>query len=170
MHIQTLHDRPEFIGQVATLIHTEWPYEFEGISLQTWTEEFQTLEGADRTTFIAIEDSRLLGTACLDIEDLPQRPEISPWLASVYVMPEARSRGLGSRLVQAVEQEAWTRDVPRLHLHTTDRESFYAQHGWTTLEHLQAWNKNVALMYKDIPEHAPEYAREKTLGEQPHAR
>ena len=149
MHIQTLRDRPEFFEQVAALIHTEWPYEFEGISLQTWSTQFQTLEGVDRTTFVALEDSRLLGTACLDIEDLPERPELGPWLASLYVMPEARSRGLGSRLVQAVEQEAWTRGVPRLHLHTPNHEGYYAQQGWTTLEHLQAWNKNVALMCKD---------------------
>jgi GNAT superfamily N-acetyltransferase len=149
MQIQALRDRPEFIGQVAALIHNEWPYEFEGISLQTWTEQFQTLEGLDRTTFIAIEDSRLLGTACLDVEDLPERPDLSPWLASVYVIPEARSRGLGSQLVQAVEREAWTQGVPRLHLQTPEHEHYYAQQGWKTLEHLQAWNKNVALMCKD---------------------
>jgi GNAT superfamily N-acetyltransferase len=166
MQIQALRDHPEFFGQVASLIHHEWPYEFEGVSLQTWTEEFQTLEGQNRTTLIAIEDSHLLGTACLDIEDLPQRSDLSPWLASVYVMPEARSRGLGSQLVQAVEQEAWTRSVPRLHLHTPAHESFYAQQGWTTLEHLQAWNKNVALMCKDIPRQIQEH----THGEQPHAR
>jgi GNAT superfamily N-acetyltransferase len=159
MQIQALHNHPEFIGQVAALIHTEWPYEFEGISLQNWTEEFQTLEGQNRTTFIAIEGSRLLGTACLDIEDLPQRPELSPWLASVYVMPEARSRGLGSQLVRAVEQEAWNRGVSRLHLHTPAHEDYYAQRGWTTLEHLQAWNQNVAVMCKEKPP-----------GEQSHAR
>jgi GNAT superfamily N-acetyltransferase len=162
MHIQALRDRPEFIGQVAALIHNEWPYEFEGISLQAWTEQFQTLEGLDRTTFIAIEDSRLLGTACLDIEDLPERPDLSPWLASVYVIPEARSRGLGSQLVRAVEQEAWNQGVPRLHLQTPEHENYYAQQGWTTLEHLQAWNKNVALMCKETPE--------KTHVEKPHVR
>jgi GNAT superfamily N-acetyltransferase len=162
MQIQALRDRPEFIGQVAALIHNEWPHEFEGISLQAWTEQFQTLEGLDRTTFIAIEDSRLLGTACLDIEDLPERPDLSPWLASVYVIPKARSRGLGSQLVRAVEQEAWKQGVPRLHLHTTDRERFYAGQGWKTLEHLQAWNKNVTLMCKETPE--------KTHVEKPHVR
>jgi GNAT superfamily N-acetyltransferase len=166
MQIQALRDQPEFFGQVAALIHHEWPYEFEGVSLQSWTEEFQTLEGLNRTTFIAIENSRLLGTACLDIEDLPQRSDLSPWLASVYVMPEARSRGLGSQLIHAVEDEAWTRGVPRLHLHTPAHESFYAQKGWTTLEHLQAWNKNVALMYKDIPVQRHEH----THGENPNAR
>ena len=166
MQIQALLERPELIGQVAALIHDQWPYEFEGISLQTWSEEFQTLEGLGRTTFVALEGSRLLGTACLDSEDLPQRPELGPWLASVYVMPEARSRGLGSQLVRAVEHEAWNQGVSRLHLHTTDRESFYAGHGWKTLEHLQAWNKNVALMCKEMPDeiHVQSHAEQPNVG------
>ena len=166
MHIQALLERPEFIGPVAALIHNQWPYEFEGISLQTWSEEFQRLEGLERTTFVALEGSRLLGTACLDSEDLPQRPELEPWLASVYVMPEARSQGLGSQLVKAVEREAWKQGVSRLHLHTTDRESFYAEHGWKTLEHLQAWNKNVALMCKEMPDeiHAKTHAEQSDAG------
>jgi GNAT superfamily N-acetyltransferase len=152
MQIQALRDRPELFGPVATLIHHQWPYEFDGVSLTEWLEQFRSDEGEGRTTFVALEDSRLLGTACLDAEDLPQRPDLGPWLASVLVLPEARSRGLGTQLIERVEAEAWARGQPRLYLHTTDREGFYLRRGWHTLEHLRAWGLEIALMSQERPD------------------
>jgi N-acetylglutamate synthase-like GNAT family acetyltransferase len=86
------------------------------------------------TTVIALSGSRLLGSASLIAHDMDTHPELSPWLASVYVAPEYRRRGIGSALVQRIVAEAASLELDRLYLFTPDKERFYARLGWTVLE------------------------------------
>ena len=62
------------------------------------------------------------------------RPELSPWLASVYVAADHRRQGIGSALVRRVAEEAASLGVEALYLFTPDQERFYARLGWTVLE------------------------------------
>jgi N-acetylglutamate synthase-like GNAT family acetyltransferase len=70
---------------------------------------------------------------------LPSRDDLSPWLASVYVDPPFRNRGIGASLVQRVAQEARTLGFPTLYLFTPDRAAFYANLGWQVVER-DEWN------------------------------
>jgi GNAT superfamily N-acetyltransferase len=49
-----------------------------------------------------------VGTATLLAQDVDteQWPELSPWLAAVYVVPEYRHRGIGAALVPALARAA----------------------------------------------------------------
>lgn len=98
------------------------------------------------TTFIACDDDELLGSASLVVSDLDIRPELTPWLASVFVAPAARNRGVGTQLVQRVMSEARAIGVPRLHLFTLDRENFYAGLGWRLLERTTWSEREIAVM------------------------
>jgi GNAT superfamily N-acetyltransferase len=150
MRIELLEHVPDALPTVAAWIHTEFPHEFVSVPLQDWTRDLWDAQGLNITTFVAIKDGQAVGTASLDATDLPVRPNLTPWLASVFVHPEYRSRGIASQLVAHVEHEAQARGVTRLHLHTSDRESFYAQRGWVVLEHLLAWNLETVVMVKNI--------------------
>jgi GNAT superfamily N-acetyltransferase len=150
MRIEWLKDAPEALPMVAAWIHTEFPHEFVGVPLADWTQDLWDAQGLSITTFVALEDGLVMGTASLDANDLPVRPNLTPWLASVFVDPEHRSKGIASQLVARVEQEARDRGVMRLHLHTTDRESFYAEHGWAVLERLTTWNLATVVMVKNL--------------------
>jgi N-acetylglutamate synthase-like GNAT family acetyltransferase len=85
-------------------------------------------------TVVALSDETLLGSASLIAHDMDTRMDLSPWLASVYVTPAYRDRGLGSTLVRRIASEAATLGFERLYLFTPDRERFYARLGWTVLE------------------------------------
>src|ERR1700744_6050209 len=54
-------------------------------------------------TFVLLVDNRPVGTASLVAHDLDERPNLTPWLAGVLVIPEARGRGHVIHLIQAVE-------------------------------------------------------------------
>jgi GNAT superfamily N-acetyltransferase len=58
------------------------------------------------------------------------RLDLSPWLAGVYVVPEARRRGIASSLVRYAESFAAEVGVGRLYLHTDGSESLYQRLGW----------------------------------------
>ncbi len=150
MRIELLEHAPEALPTVAAWIHTEFPHEFVGVPLADWTQDLWDAQGRNITTFVAILDGLVMGTASLDANDLPVRPNLTPWLASVFVDVDHRSKGIASQLVARVEREARDRGVTRLHLHTTDRESFYAQRGWMVLERLVAWNLETVVMVKNL--------------------
>jgi len=83
--------------------------------------------------------------------DLDERPDLTPWLADVFVEPSARGRGHASRrLISAVEQEARAASIPTLWLYTIAAERIYARAGWQTVETVQHGGKPVALMKRKL--------------------
>ena len=53
-------------------------------------------------------------------------------LASLFVLPRARGRGIGAALVRACVVLAASERVPRLWLFTPEHAGFYAALGWDT--------------------------------------
>lgn len=120
------------------------------MTLREWTELLEPTLNRDKVTFVAVEDGQAVGTASLDDEDLPPRSNLTPWLASVYVLPEFRVRGLGAKLIEAVESEARTRGFTKIYLHTTDRTEFYKKRGWQVLDSVNYWNQDHVVMFKNL--------------------
>ena len=85
------------------------------------------------TTYIAIEDG-LLGSAAIVDNDMESRPALTPWLASVYVKPDLRNRGIGSQLVEHVMRSSYDNGIHRLYLFTPDRADFYHKLGWQIMD------------------------------------
>ncbi len=84
------------------------------------------------STFIAIEKD-LLGSAAIVAHDMDTKKELSPWLASVFVSSENRSRGIGTQLVLFVMNQAREAGIKTLYLFTPDKEHFYKRLGWHTI-------------------------------------
>jgi len=60
-------------------------------------------------------------------------PELTPWLASLYVGEPYRNRGVATALVRHVVHEAGRSGFPQLYLYTPDREPFFLALGWKTM-------------------------------------
>ena len=73
-------------------------------------------------TFILLDQGRPVGTASLLREDLETRPDLTPWLAGLFVEPAFRGRGYGTMLVRRVETFARDASVPALWLYTLSAE------------------------------------------------
>ena len=101
-------------------------------------------------TLVLLADGEPVGTASLTAHDLDERPDLSPWLAGVFVVPEARGRGYAGMLVAGVEALAAFWAIPTLWLYTRRAERVYARAGWTTAERFQLKGKDYALMRRDL--------------------
>ncbi|MBW3597275.1 MAG: GNAT family N-acetyltransferase [Planctomycetes bacterium] len=136
MQIEDLRSRPEFVPTLAAWHHAQWGELNPQNTLEARVERMQRSlhEGPIPSTFVAVEDDHPLGSASLVAHDLPTRPELTPWLASVFVAPEHRRRGIGSRLVQRVVEEAWRLQFETLYLFTLDQEKLYGELGWSPRE------------------------------------
>ena len=153
MDIQFLCDQPQWTPLLA-----RWHYEAFGGQNPEWTRyalEAELHGHRDReaipTPVIAVEGEELLGSASLIPEDVPEITDVSPWLASVFVHPQFRGRGIGASLVEKICQVATHLGITRLYLVTTDKEGWYLSLGWTRLEERFAGGETFALMYRDLP-------------------
>ncbi|MBC3273417.1 GNAT family N-acetyltransferase [Pseudomonas sp. SWRI81] len=144
MHIDYLCDHPEFIEELATLNFKEWGEFRPGQTVEDRVEHMREScgKGSVPSVVVALEDSRLLGGALLIESDLKLRPNLTPWLAGVYVKAEDRGRGVASQLVNRVVEEAAALGVPELYLYTDTSQSLYARLGWQVVEEL---------IYEDLP-------------------
>jgi GNAT superfamily N-acetyltransferase len=106
------------------------------------------------TTLIAVEAEQLLGSASLILEDLPESEllapysSLSPWLASVYVIPSKRGQGVGRALVTAIEHHAQKLNIPQLYLFTENQAAFYDRLGWSQLAQVPHQQQTLTIMSK----------------------
>jgi len=126
--------------EAAQWSHAAWRYEFPTDTSNTYLEQFAldaASPGALPEIYAAVgPNGELLGLASLVADDdLPGSTEPGPWLAAVFVTPEARSRGIGSTLVQHVVERSRQRGDAALYLYTDDHEEWYTSKGWTSLRH-----------------------------------
>ena len=112
--------------------------------------EMAVAEAPTFHTLVLLEDGEPVGTASLSDHDLEERPDLTPWLAGVFVAPHARHRGYATKLVRAVEQLARDAGVGTFWLYTHDAERLYAGLGWRTVETIEHDGKPAVLMRRDL--------------------
>lgn len=149
--IVTTSDRPDLVPLVAEWLWTAFGHQ-DGHSLaQTHAAVRQSVTADPMPrTFILLQAGEPVGTASLADRDLEERPDLTPWLAGVFVAPHARRRGHAVRLVVAVEQAARDLGIPVLWLYTNSAERLYAAAGWVTAETVQHNGKPCALMRRQL--------------------
>ena len=134
--LSDLRHRPDFLAVVADRLWTAW-WQFAGSSLDDVAALVKESLGPELipTTFVAHDGDRFLGTASLIAADFVQRPQYTPWLAAVWVEPDARRRGVGRALVARVCAAAFAGELDRVFLYCTrDKTSFYTGLGWRMVE------------------------------------
>ncbi|OGG45871.1 MAG: hypothetical protein A3F84_17090 [Candidatus Handelsmanbacteria bacterium RIFCSPLOWO2_12_FULL_64_10] len=150
MRIEHLADHLEFVQTLAEWHYREWRHLCPGETLDDFVERLrgQAQRGGVPTAFVALEGGRPVGSASLVAHDMQGREDLSPWLASVYVAPPCRRRGIGSALVRRVVQEAGERHIPTIYLYTTGKanENFYVHLGWSVRERVEYVGKLRVIM------------------------
>lgn len=147
-----LVDHPEHLATVAAWLFREWASRHPGSSLHQVADGLQSHLQRDGLPLmvVALDGPECVGCASVRAADLPQRDDLTPWLASVYV-PEARRRaGIGALLVRASEAEAARLGITALYLYTPNQQHFYASLGWTPQEQAVHAGATVIIMRRRI--------------------
>ncbi len=129
MRIMYLVDRPsDDIAQVAGWFIEQWGHD----SVELWLPLLGGLMGhrALPTTFVAVENDKLLGTASLVANGTSALPQYSPWLTSLLIPSGSQGRGVAAALLRRVEVEARALGYPRLYFQTTGAVEPFERLGW----------------------------------------
>lgn len=151
--IERLNADSPHLPVVTQWTFTAWGHLHPGKTLQDAIEETISECGASGvpSIFVAMQDDIPVGTASLIADDMSIRPELTPWLASVFVLPESRGRGVASALVQRVEAEAQANGIREFYLYTPDQQALYQRLGWQPVECLVYRGEVVTLMSRQLP-------------------
>jgi GNAT superfamily N-acetyltransferase len=106
-------------------------------------------------TFVLFDGERPVATAGLTGNDLETRPDLTPWLAGVFVEPEYRGRSYATVLVRHVEAFAAAASIPVLWLYTSRAEGLYLRLGWQTVGLERQRDRDVVLMRRDLRQITP---------------
>lgn len=149
-----LADHLEFIPTLARWHFQQWGHYRAGDSVER--RVVRLTEASNRqavpTVIVAHEGGKVLGSAMLIACDMQTRPELTPWVAGVYVAVEERKRGIGTALVRRVIEEARALGFARIYLFTFDAESYYARMGWAVVERTEYVGAKVTVMRWEMGE------------------
>lgn len=146
--IDLLTNHPDLIPKIAEWQFHEWGDLHQNDSIRRRIEKLRAHFNDTHIplTFISLDGPKPVGTAEIVIHDLPARKDLSPWLASVYVVPEYRNKGIGSALINTAVQKAKELNIPILYLFTWTQESLYKKLGWKVEERTKGFNKDIVIM------------------------
>lgn len=152
MKIAYLADHHDVIPIISKWFYREWAYLYIKKTEDDVTKLISERTNRDKIpiALVAFEGVELIGTICLKINDMDTKPELSPWLAGLYVKESWRRNGVGSSLVKAIEQKAFEIGTNRLFLYTPESEHFYSELGWDIKEKEIYHNVTVTVMKKEI--------------------
>ncbi|MBK8067909.1 MAG: GNAT family N-acetyltransferase [Rhodanobacteraceae bacterium] len=151
--IETLSAQPQHVDALAQWHHAEW----RGL-VANWSLEDARVELASHVasepypiTWIGLEaHGGLAGSVSLIETDVPEFAEYSPWLASLYVRPDCRGRGLGEALVRTLIAHAAGLRFPRVYLFTPGTPAMYQRCGFVATATLPLGGRSVTLMERAL--------------------
>jgi GNAT superfamily N-acetyltransferase len=150
--ISDLRQRPEFFDIVADRIwRAAW--KDAGVPLDYITGRLQENLNAEPIpiALVAHSGAEFLGTASVIAADLKERPQLTPWVAAVWVEPRVRSRGVGAALVERAARDCFALGIARAYLCARpELAGFYERLGWVAIER-DVGERGLTVFSQDAP-------------------
>jgi N-acetylglutamate synthase-like GNAT family acetyltransferase len=131
-----LADQPQLAPILADWFYDEWGRGDPGSSREKMRRNLRKYLNKDKIplTIVLLRNSQPVASASLKIREMETHPQYLHWLGGVFVHPEYRQQGIGSRLVEYTIGEAQRLKVEDLYLYTRSHERFYKMLGWQVIE------------------------------------
>jgi predicted GNAT family acetyltransferase len=159
--IEYLADSPESITEVAQWYKIHWGERYTDRSLEDWAKQLALNKNSLPTTLVIFEETNgtpeLVGTASLQIGGTSQANNHTVWLSGVYVVPQARHKGIDTDLIKHCIELCETllvdgKIIDKVMLFTRTSGQLYQKLGWTLVDKLMYQGTEVLLMERNIGE------------------
>ncbi len=150
--IRPLKEFPDYAPILAFWAFREW-YTARSIDFDLIVKSYKDRINNAKlpVAWAAIEDNMPVGMVTLKLNDLWSRKDLNPWLSSLFVLPDYRSRGIGSLLINAATERAKTSGYGTLYLFTDEGKTrlgnYYKKRGWKFFEKGEGNENNIINIY-----------------------
>ena len=152
LKIYNIKDKPEYIKEVAILTQKEWGKQnllkddFDIKVNNKISKIKRNLNYPKYCKLILLDNSTLIGFISIFEHDGNDRPDLSPWYATMFVKKEFRGKGYSKILNNAILEEAKKREFKKIYLKTT-LSHYYEKFGAKYLKNL---NEQEKIYYFDL--------------------
>ena len=153
MVIESIADNLGLIETIGRWHWDEWGHADPEGSVEDWTARLgdRVLRDKIPTSYVALSEQReLLGSVTLVDCDMHTRPELWPWLAGLFVHPDARDRGVGKSLALHAMEQVGLMGIDKLYLYTAPAEELYLRLGWRVIACDTYEGSHVAVMEANV--------------------
>lgn len=155
-----ISESPQDASQVLSWALDHWDDRLPNYSNQDWADfyshssrsNYESWAGeGQELVFLAKRGEDLVGTiALVDFDELEEFRHQKPWIAAFLVNPQVRGQGIGTQILELLEDKARLLGIVGLHLWTEDQGAFYRKRGYRVLASSRFGNLNIEVMHKAI--------------------
>ena len=146
LEIYNIKDKQEYLKEVAELTQKEWGSktnlieEFNEKIEKKINKIISNLNNPNYCKLILLQDNTLVGFISIFPHDCDERPDLSPWYATMYVKEEFRGNSYSKLLNDTILKEAKSRGFTKIYL-KTDLINYYEKFGANYIETLKSGEK-----------------------------
>ena len=149
--IALLADHPEAVSILTDWFVAQWPDYFAQRTPADIAQDFHA--EANRNTIplrlLAFVNGEMAGTICLREHAIQNLPEYRPGLGGLFVAAHHRGRGIGSELVQAGMQVAWSQGYERVYATTLAARGILERLDWKLIRQFSHGDEQLMLFQCD---------------------
>ena len=94
--------------------------------------------------YLAMKDEQVIGAIALsDFDDLEEFRHFKPWIAAFIVDPNLRGSGLGSEILELMEEKVLSFGIESIYLWSENQDSFYVNRGYKSIDRLEKLGKPI---------------------------
>jgi GNAT superfamily N-acetyltransferase len=137
---------------VPLIARWHWRHHGGAGRLDFWIQAHdEEAQGRDvPTAWVAFLSGQPVGCVSLIRCNMDTYPDLTPWLAALFVIPEMRGGGVGTALTRHCEQSAAALGYATLYLYTETAAAFYGRLGWQVRSVEEYEGEQVVVMKKRI--------------------
>ena len=150
LEIAPLADHTEVIPVLKQWFETEWASFYGPTGPGNAEKDLLAYSGRGKlpTGVVAYLGDELCGIMALKAESIATHPHLSPWVAAGLVAPQHRRKGIGSRLLIAVEGIAKCLGYSCIYSGTSTSASLLERSNWRFMEQISYDGEDVFIYEK----------------------
>lgn len=158
-----ISESPEDASRVLAWSLDQWGDHLPNYSRQDWAGFYSHSSDSDyrkwigdgqELVFLAKRGDDLVGSISLvDFDELDEFRHLTPWIAAFVVNPQLRGKGVGTQILELLENKAGSLGIEVLHLWTEDQGAFYRKRGYRLLASTHLGDLKIEVMQKVLIPH-----------------
>jgi GNAT superfamily N-acetyltransferase len=147
--VEFLEDHPDMIPILANYFRSEWLGYYGPDGSADALNDITSLCNNSKLPIclVALKGNSFCGSVALRQKSASHQ-HLSPWLTSLYVVPESRRQGVGTKLINAIERLSQDMGYITIFARSATAVDFFLKNNWVPFDWIDG--ENLTIFSKDL--------------------